>query len=71
MGGHHTGHWSNEDKKLDNLCPGQSKVEGCSLRRPKPPIRGGLVLEEEEDDCLLLQFHFSQLERIEQRHGLS
>ena len=26
---HHTGLWSNEDKKLVNLCPGQSKVEGC------------------------------------------
>ena len=30
MGGqHHAGPGSNEDQKLDNLCPGQSKVEGC------------------------------------------
>ena len=30
MGGqHHTGPWSNEDQKLVNLCPGESKVEGC------------------------------------------
>jgi uncharacterized protein with gpF-like domain len=28
MGGqHHTGPWSNGDKKLVNLCPGQSKEE--------------------------------------------
>jgi len=30
MGGqHHTGPWSDGDKKLDNLCPGYRKVEGC------------------------------------------
>ena len=26
-GHHHTGSWSNEGQKLDNLCPGWSKVE--------------------------------------------
>jgi len=30
MGGQrHTGPWSNEGKKLVNLRPGYSKVEGC------------------------------------------
>jgi len=44
MGGqHHAGPWSNEDKKLINLCPEQSGR--MSLRRPKPPIKGGSAVE--------------------------
>jgi len=48
MGGqHHTGPWSNEDRKLVNLCPGSGRM---SLRRPKPPIKGGSAPEEEEEE---------------------
>jgi len=43
-GQHHTGPWSNEDKKLVNLCPGGR----TALRRPKPPIKGGYAPEEEK-----------------------
>ena len=51
MGGqHHTEPWSNGDQ-IWLTCVQDGAKWKMSLRRPKPPIKGGSAPEEEEEDC--------------------